>query len=276
MVTRGDYNAAAVQAARSIMIEVVSVLGEYRGDLAVVGGQAPEMLVPPGESPHIGSIDVDLALNHTHLKQAGYKRIQDLLIERGYERGRQFFQFTKRVKVGDEECTVNIDLLAGIEAGTDPLDSSQIIHGEALALKARGCDLLFEVGPVEVVLEGKLPDGAKTTVGVPVAAPVPFLVMKGIALASRYKEKDAYDVLYLVRNYPGGTRALADEFRPHLKHNIVQEGLEHIANAFRSIDAPGPVWVANFEETASADEREMLRRGAFEVVNEFLRQLGVE
>jgi hypothetical protein len=276
MVTRGDYNAAAVQAAKSVMIEVVSILGEYRGDLAVVGGQAPEMLVPPGESPHVGSIDVDLALNHTHLRRPGYKRIQDLLLERGYERGEHFFQFTKRVKVGDEECAVNIDLLAGIDAGTDPLDSSQIIHDEALALKVRGCDLLFEVGPVEVAVEGTLPDGAGTTVRIPVAAPVPFLVMKGIALAGRYKEKDAYDVFYLVRNYPGGARALADEFRPHLGRNIVQEGLEYIANAFRSVDSTGPVWVAAFEETASTDERELLRRGAFEVVSEFLKHLGME
>jgi len=273
-VTRRDYNAAAVQAAKSVMIEVVSVLGEYRGDLAVVGGQAPELLVPSGESPHVGSIDVDLALNHTHLRRPGYKRIQDLLLERGYERGRHFFQFTKRVKVGDEECAVNVDLLAGIDAGTDPLDSSQIIHDEALALKVRGCDLLFELGPVEVAVEGNLPCGARTAVRIPVAAPVPFLVMKGIALAGRHKEKDAYDVFYLIRNYPGGARALADEFRPHLGHNIVQEGLEHIANAFRSVDSPGPAWIAGFEETASAGEREMIQRRAFEVVNEFLASLG--
>lgn len=35
--------------------------------------------------------------------------------------------------------------------------------------------------------------------------------MKGHALAGRYKQKDAYDIDYCVRNYPDGIELLAQE-----------------------------------------------------------------
>ncbi|MDY6990636.1 MAG: hypothetical protein SWQ30_21540 [Thermodesulfobacteriota bacterium] len=83
MVTQRDYTAEAVAAARSVLIEVIHLLGECREDIVLVGGWVPEILLSGKEEPHIGSLDVDLALNHLKLKEAGYKTIQDLLLGRG-------------------------------------------------------------------------------------------------------------------------------------------------------------------------------------------------
>jgi hypothetical protein len=52
-------------------------------------------------------------------------------------------------------------------------------------------------------------------VKIQVASLVSFLVMKGMALDDRLKEKDAWDIYYCVRNDPGGLDALADEVKPH-------------------------------------------------------------
>ncbi len=59
--------------------------------------------------------------------------------------------------------------------------------------KARGCDLAFDA-PVELDVEGEPPGGGLDHASIRVAAIVPFLVMKAMALADRLKEKDAYDI----------------------------------------------------------------------------------
>ena len=66
MVSKGDYDALQVEAARSVVLELARLLGEYRDDTVVVGGWVPALLIPQKASPHVGSLDVDLALNHRH------------------------------------------------------------------------------------------------------------------------------------------------------------------------------------------------------------------
>jgi hypothetical protein len=70
-LTFRDYSADQVEAARSVLLELVHLLGEYRDDIVVVGGWVPQLILPPGPTPHVGSIDVDLALNHRNLTEAG-------------------------------------------------------------------------------------------------------------------------------------------------------------------------------------------------------------
>ena len=44
---------------RSVLIDVLTILGKFRDNLVVVGGWVPELYFP--NSGHIGSLDVDLA-----------------------------------------------------------------------------------------------------------------------------------------------------------------------------------------------------------------------
>ena len=87
MVTRRDYTAEGVEAARSVLIELVHLLGEYKDDMVLIGGWVPEVLLPRNNSPHVGSMDVDIALNHQKIQEEGYKRIEDLLQRKGYRPG---------------------------------------------------------------------------------------------------------------------------------------------------------------------------------------------
>ena len=274
MVTQRDYTVEAVEAARSVLIELVHLLGEYRDEIVLIGGWVPEVLLPKKDKPHVGSMDVDLALNHRTLRDEGYKTIQELLLSRGYRQGKQPFIFHRSVKVGDKEIDVQVDLLAGEYEGTGKGRRHQRIQG-ILARKVRGCDLAFEM-PSEVTVEGRLPEGGKDSVTVRVASIVPFLVMKGMALDERLKEKDAWDIYYCVQNYPGGLDALVDEFKPHINHGLVLEGLEKIAQHFASESHVGPKFVADFEEVVDPEEREFLQRDAYERVNYLLVKLGVQ
>ena len=118
MVTQRDYSAESVRAARSVLLELVHLLGEYWENIVLVGGWVPEILLSNDENPHIGSIDIDLALDHLKLQDEGYKSIQELLLERGYIQGRQPFIFQRSVNVAGDEITVQVDLLSGQYQGT--------------------------------------------------------------------------------------------------------------------------------------------------------------
>jgi len=108
-----------------------------------------------------------------------------------------------------------------------------------------------------------------------VASIVPFLVMKGMALDERLKEKDAWDIYYCLQNYPGGLEQLVVDFRPHLGHGLVKEGLEKIAKHFGSEKHVGPKFVADFEEITEPEEREIRERDAYEKVRYFLDKLEI-
>ncbi len=275
MVTRKDYTAEAVKAAHSVLIELMHLLGEYRENIVLIGGWVPDILLSNEGEPHVGSIDVDLALDHKKLKDEGYRNIRELLLNRGYEEGVQLFVFERTVDVNGNDVVVEVDFLAGEYEGTGKKHRHQKIEEQGMQpRKARGCDIAFE-NPKEETIEGELPGGGKDSVKVRVASIVPFFVMKGMAMEDRLKEKDPWDIYYCIKNYPGGVDALVQEFEPHIRHGLVKEGLEKIAKKFASEKHMGPKSVADFEELTDPDERAIRERDAYEQVNYLLEKLGI-
>jgi len=137
--------------------------------------------------------------------------------------------------------------------------------------KARGADLLFDE-TVEREVEGQLPSGAIDRVTVKVAGVVPYIVMKSAALATRIKEKDAYDIWYTLANYPGGNDAILVEFLPFADHGLVCEMISVLDSKFASPEHFGPDSVAVFLEL-SGEDAEVIKRDAFERVQALLRGL---
>lgn len=52
---RSDYPALAVEAARSVLLELGHLLGQYRQHIVVVGGWVPVFLCPEPEEPHVAA-----------------------------------------------------------------------------------------------------------------------------------------------------------------------------------------------------------------------------
>lgn len=271
MVTRQAYESDAIRAARSVLIELTHLLGEYRENIVLVGGWVPELLCPQAEEAYVGTLDVDLALDHRRLTEAGYRTIEQLLKGQGYVQGEQPFIFRRKVTVGDRETAVEVDLLGGEYGGTGSNHRTQAVQNVRVR-KARGADLAFEA-PREVIVSGVLPNGAADSVTVRVASIVPFLVMKAMALDQRLKAKDAWDIVYCLRNYRGGMDAIVVAFGPHLRHGLVQDGLRRLAGRFSSINDTGPVHVAEFDNVVDVDERNRIRREAFERVQHLIARL---
>jgi predicted nucleotidyltransferase len=272
VVTRTDYNQIAVNAAYSVLIEIVRILGEYRDKIVLIGGWVPQILFQNKDDLHTGSIDIDLALDHRRITDEGYKGIRDLLMDRGYRQGKQPFIFHRAVKVEGTEVSVQVDLLSGEYEGTGKNHRHQRIQ-EIRTRKVRGCDLAFN-NPIELTIEGNLPGGAKNSVAIKVASIVSFLIMKAIVLDDRLKEKDAYDIYYCLKQYSDKLDDLVAEFEPYLENSLIQEGLAKLAKNFETMGHTGPKFVAAFEEVMDEEDRIMIERDAFERVNYLLKKLG--
>lgn len=52
--------------------------------------------------------------------------------------------------------------------------------------------------------------------------------MKSVCMEDRYKTKDAYDLYYTIRHYPGGIAAVIAALEPDLANGLVKEALGKI------------------------------------------------
>lgn len=273
-LSAADYGTRAVEAARRVLIELPRVLGEYEGELAVVGGWVPDLLMP-GRG-HIGSSDVDLALDHDSLQEQRYGTIKALLERSGYrpDPDRNFI-FYREVALNDgydpDPLLVEVDLVAAEYGVAGKSRDSQPVQ-DVRARKARGADLVFDRDLVEVVeIDGWLPNGARFTSRVRVAGPLAFLVMKANAIVHRDKSKDSYDVWFLLNNHPAGLNGLAEAVAGHVDHGLVREALIHLENAFASVDHVGPWAVAGFLELKpETEEYDQKRQDAYQKVRYLL------
>ncbi len=107
-------------------------------------------------------------------------------------------------------------------------------------------------------------EGGRDKVRFKVAGIVPFLVMKGMAMYSRMKEKDAYNIFYCIEQHPDGIEHLIAEFKPLMGNGLVAEGLSKIRSKFASIEHVGPKWVADFLEIRNPEDRAIIMRRAYE------------
>jgi hypothetical protein len=271
------YDARATRAVRTALIDLAQVLGDYLKDIVVIGGAVPWLLLPDAETPHVGTIDIDLALNPKTLQTN--KRYADLvqsLENNGFERqleGLQTFQLRKMVRVDEAELVaVTLDLLKPNKPPTTRNRPALIPNFRVV--DADGAEFALQ-NPQIITLQGAMSDGRNNTVRLPVADLPSFLVMKGYALQKRDKPKDAYDIYYVIKNYPTGLEELAVLCQPLLKHTKARIGFEHIAGKFAYFDDFGPQTVLAFlEDTLANQERKaFLKRDAYAQVAAWLKAL---
>lgn len=262
-----DFDMGHVEAARSVIIEIWQVLAAFRDAMVVVGGWVPDLLHEGAEPPHTGSIDVDLLLDPAKLQGAQYARLLELLVERGYIKTGEPFRFVKEFKgAGGEQVRVDVEFL--VPRGSLRRKRGRLVPGFR-AIEADGARLAVR-STVSLEIDGIMPSGARNTVQVRVPTPAAFLVMKAYALAGRYKEKDAYDIVFCLRHALGGVRSVAEELLPHRHEAEVGRALEILAEKFASPESFSPQAVADFLDPADPSERAFLARDAYERIQALL------
>lgn len=264
-VTREDYPKFAVKAAESVLLELIHILGEYRDSIVVIGGMVPRYLITEPKEPHVGSTDVDLALDHRRFDEPGYRTLHELLINHGYQvDDKQPFIYRRTVVMDNKDVIVQVDLLSGEYGGTGKDHRTQTIQ-DVRPRKARGADIAFD-DPVRVKITGELPGGAKDTVTIPIAGIVPFIVMKAMAMRDRFKRKDPYDIYYCLRYFPGGIKQIVEHVKLLKGNTLVKEALEILKEQFDSPEHVGPSHITEFLELSDQDEIDRIKRDAHERV----------
>ena len=264
-VTKNDYPKLAVKAAESVLLELVRILGEYRASIVVIGGMVPRYLIKETEEPHVGTTDVDLALDHHQFDEPGYQTLHNLLTDHDYQVDRgQPFVYRRTVVMDNKNVIVQVDLLSGEYGGTGKKRRTQTVQ-DVHTRKARGADLAFDE-PVRVKIAGKLPDGTRDTVTISVAGIVPFIVMKAMAMRDRSKRKDPYDVYYCLQYFPDGIDKIVEHVKLLKENKLVQEALEILEEKFDSPEHVGPSHIAEFLELSNQDEADRIKRDAYERV----------
>ena len=277
----GDYQDRDIKAVFVALIELGQILKPFEKSYVIIGGSVPWLLLDQGRPPHLGTLDIDIGLNPENLDDGQYATLVETLERAGYRRdfpSSKPFQLQKLVGLhdGGVPVPVIVDLLApkGVKLkGNKP----QLVQGLRV-LQVDGCGLALRSHTTKEI-RGTMPDGRPNMVELPISSIPALLVMKGYALCGRDKMKDAYDIYYSVRNYPGGAAKLGEDCRPLLEDPIAAEGFRLLASKFREREDFGPATVRKLLEEAASEFRDMepeqIQTDAFGQVSAFLRALEI-
>jgi hypothetical protein len=273
-----DYDDRTTAAVKSVLIEIGQILGSFKGKFAVIGGAVPWLLLSNEDMPHVGTLDVDLGLHAEALGDGEYAELVNILMAHGYQQRKDLrrFQLVRQLKVDQgSPIDVVVDFLmprdAVIKKNRPPLIDEFAVQ------RADGADLAVHFYQM-VAVSGAMPAGGVNRVEIAVCSIPALLAMKGHAVNGRYKQKDAYDIYYCIRNYPGGISALAAECRALLSHASAAAGYGYISEKFDTVEGHGPSCVRRFvEETRVLGDRtaNQWQQDAFGQVDAWLRALGL-
>ncbi|MFH1653116.1 MAG: hypothetical protein ABIE74_03580 [Pseudomonadota bacterium] len=271
-----DYTENLSQLCLSVMVDVISCIGKYRKDFVLVGGLVPKVLFTK-ESKHIGTYDVDFAVNSQNVSEQEYATIADLLFKRGYHYRKDRdgndlkFSFERIIELEEKVHVVVVDLI-GPEYGTKAKKGFREKIQEGVHVhKARGVDIVFD-NAVEINVTAMLPDGILHSEMVKVANGAAYLVLKLITFESRKSEKDAYDIYSCLKFYPGGIEALAQDFQPILQHGLAKEAITYMEKFFSDLLQIGPQRFARFM-SEDAMERKVYASELNRLVKIFLERI---
>jgi len=279
----GMYSKSITESSKSVLIEVLRILGSCRDYLVLTGGWAPYFILEKfGEgSQHCGSVDIDFVLNPRLIDLKVYETIVSSIEKRGYkpyvtDDGEVLpYRFYRTVKspLDGTEYKIEVDFIS--EPDVVKMLSPEkflAVQKDLQAVVIRGSSVVFSHN-FEHNIIGVLPSGAETKVLAKISDVVGSLATKGLALRGRYKEKDAYDIYFVLRHYGGGPEKVAEETRAFVNESVIAEALEEIKDKFRNVRSEGPFQVAHFLAPEDERLRERIQGEAYAVLRTFFDSL---
>ena len=243
-------------AAREVLLDALDALGEQREALILAGAQAIYI--------HTGAADLavaefttdgDLVVNPEQLKTQ--PRLSEAMERAHFRSGLQPGSWLRDRTVSGIATTIPVDLLVP-EAVAGPGRRAARLgdHGDRAGRRVRGLEgALIDHSVMRL---NALDEADRREVDVQVAGPSALLVAKlhkladrsGQGDAKRLKDKDALDVLRLLRAIPverlaQGLRELGDST---LAGDVTREAIEHLQALFGATSSSGTVMVVRATE----------------------------
>ncbi|OPX65763.1 MAG: hypothetical protein A4E30_00240 [Methanomassiliicoccales archaeon PtaB.Bin215] len=260
-------------------MELATALKHYIDAIVLIGGWAPYYLIKDYGRPgfeHIGSIDIDLAVDPDHIGSEEYATIIEIITDRGYTMRRAIdnspipFSYRKDVSISDGGMAfdISVDFIT-CQSEERRGHRHRMVQASLPARIAKGCELAFEHNYTRTV-EGILPGNGRAEAVIRVLDLPGCLGMKGIVLGERYKEKDAYDIFAVISQCLSDPEEVGSIVRPLLSDGRLREGVANISQRFRSIDAEGPNWVGAFLHPYDLELRKRAQAESFVLVDRFV------
>jgi hypothetical protein len=246
-----EYDNGQVELVRAACLYVATRLGDMMDDLLIVGGLVPSLLVDQanlgeGADPHVGTMDLDVALQVGLLEGGRYRELSDRLRDAGFAMDTNASGNPTRqrwVVAGDGRVTVDFLIEPTLE--TDKGGSLRNLQPDFAAIIAPGLRCAFR-DRRRITLDGTTLLGEKTTRDIWVCDAGAYVVLKALAFHARCANKDAYDLFYVVRNYGTGPADVAAKLARLLDDPDADRALAIIERDFSDPDAVGPRRVADF------------------------------
>ena len=210
-------------------------------DCAVVGGVVPPILIDAHGldaqvEAHPGTTDLDLALALSVLDRQHHETIASRLRRSGFAPTLNEHGNPTRQRWGATHGEpITIDFLIPPTATHAPGQQLRSLTSDLAAIVTEGADLAHR-DRVRVRIEGRTLRGAHAARDVWVCGPAAFVVLKAPAFPNRGKDKDAYDLLYVLRNHPAGVAQIAATPKGFGEHAAVTRALAILSEDFDDIE----------------------------------------
>lgn len=292
--TADGYSASLTHDCERVLVTLLSAFGTLKGTVRLVGGLVPRYLTPaapPGVPAHAGTTDVDVVLNLQVIADGdGYAKLGTQLRERGFDRyvdpdnGKSSGWRWRRVIDGDRY--VLVEFLRGATTEVPP-GKVVSIEGEAVsALAIQHADIVHEWYAEAKVTAELFDGGGISSEIVRFADLTAFIVLKALAFDSRCENKDAGDLVHVMR-YAGTpsevASKIADRYRSGLHTQAILDALD--ALEVRFFDAAvadrhrlnGPVAAAKFVygDDPDDDQRVLEQRNVAALVSDIVGRVRV-
>lgn len=284
--TADGYNPDITAACERALVTLLGAFGTFKSTVRLIGGLVPRYLTPerPPEVPaHAGTSDLDIVLNIEVLADGeGYASLADQLKARGFSRqvndkgvatawrwklqvDEHVFvvvDFLRDKKAGDPAKAVPID---GERVSAMPIDHAGIVHDWFMEREI-GADLLNG---------GGFSNETARYADVPA-----FIILKALALDDRQENKDAADLIHVLR-HAGTPEEVADLFAARHASGKHREAFDAGMRALRvrfcdddmspGYKKVGPVAYANFWGFEEPDQKNREQRFASGLVSLVLK-----
>ena len=241
--TYTEYDPRRNALAESAFLTIWPALGSWHENLVLVGGLVPKYLCGDHTQhralPRPATLDVDLGIA-LGADSGQYGNLFWELSGQGFKKNAKNESRLEKT-IGD--FTVYVDFLVEQSprtSGTATVEeiTANIMPGvnRALAtartIKVRGVDL----------------HGAEQKFHARVCEIGPFLALKLRAFYDRQQPKDAFDILYTLQHYDGGTDAAIEAFAEEVRigNAACPDALRTLKEHFQNENAPGPVKASTF------------------------------
>jgi hypothetical protein len=241
--TYTEYDPRRTALAESAFLTIWPALGSWHEDLVLVGGLVPKYLCGDHTQhralPRPATLDVDLGIAlGTDSGQYG-----NLFWELSGQGFRKSAKHESRLEKTIEDFTVYVDFLVEQPPRIDGTATVEEITANIMpgVNRALATARTIEVKGVDL-------HGAQQNFRARVCEVGPFLALKLRAFCDRQQPKDAFDILYTIQHYDGGTDAAIAAFAQEVRigNTACPDALRTLKEHFQNENAPGPVKASIF------------------------------